>query len=296
MCYSKEASFIAGSVITAHSFVLGWKYFWKEKFFPASKVEMPEYKRDFIKFTGLSTFFLGLHQWGQVFAIGLESDFIYRIGLICSISSMFFIMRGFESFTRSRIDSWIFLLAITGVSVDLFSRPVVYENILFYVRGHSHFLWGVVWLILFFYWNAQVYYLRRKSKSESNRRFLFWYPFCVLNLSFLISLVYGYSAAAYQRGNLTDTCTALGLNNMFASFDAINDAPSVWCFIHAIQVTIIPAMIVRFVRNFEDDPNLAIGTSLKERVLLFTLACLFVGAMWLTVPLFPGVAVKMVTQ
>jgi hypothetical protein len=51
-------------------------------------------------------------------------------------------------------------------------------------------------------------------------------------------------------------------------------------------------MIVRFIRDYEDDPDLSFRHPFKERLFLLVLF----GAMWLTVPLFPGLAVKMVTQ
>jgi len=70
MCYSKEVSLVAGTIITLHSSAMVWKYF-LQNFLKASKANLQKHQQNFILLVCTSTFFLGLHQWAEYFAIDL---------------------------------------------------------------------------------------------------------------------------------------------------------------------------------------------------------------------------------
>jgi len=148
--------------------------------------------------------------------------------LICSISAMYFLMRSFEVLKESRTDSKIFLIVIGLVIIHMFTIDMEFDNVTFYVRGHDHFIWSFAWAFLYFYRNFVIFVHSQHSSQPSTRRFLLLYTFCTLNFSWLISIAYAYSAALYQQEMFTAACNAVGIGDLFASFNIIKDLPSVW--------------------------------------------------------------------
>lgn len=193
MCYSAGVSVAAGTVIAAGASLSWWQAA------ATGLLQRGKELRGFVLFAVAGFASIGVHQFAEAYSVTTGSQLVYKLGLIASIACMYFYMRSLESITKKRWGSDVFLAVIVAVGIDIARRPMIFENAHFWLRGYSHFLWAASWIALFLYWNACVFHVARQSGSSSHRRMLSMYAFCILNASFLLSVVYAYLAAYVQR-------------------------------------------------------------------------------------------------
>jgi len=236
MCYSKEVSLISGSIIAASSGFAYWKYVLHRARNKIKKELVPAFLAIIL---GIA--FIGLHQFFEFFAILTGDQIIYKIGLIFSIFAMYFWLRSLEKLTNTKLWSWVGLIVIGAVAIDMFSRNMVFENVRFWVRGYSHAPWVYSWLALFVYWNVAIVYFRKVAGSRLNRKVLFWYGLAVVNLTFILSVVYVYGGTLVQQSSTLSSLFGgySGLPGVYQGFSIIQDLPSIWCVFAVLQAITI---------------------------------------------------------
>lgn len=291
MCYSKEVSLFAGSFIMVGS-GFSWVRYYAAALASRAKKALAPFERDVLLGIGC----VGMHQLFEFWAISTGSILVYKIGLIWSISCMYFLMRSLEDLTHLRFGSRAFLIVIALLSVHIFWKEMSFEGKHFWIRGYSTAVWSAVWMALFFYWNFCVLYLRSVTRSETNKRLLLWYPLCVLNFSFLLSLSYAYASALVQRSLAAFSLfSTIGMGNVMSSFQLVQDSPSIWCILASTQVILIPFLFREMRRHYDLKAPLrirSVSVLTEAKLVAWDLAVWL--ALFFTLPVFPGVALKMV--
>ncbi|MBT4121127.1 MAG: hypothetical protein HOA57_03410 [Candidatus Magasanikbacteria bacterium] len=221
MCYSKEVSLVVGSVIASGCSYSWWKYVWGSTKTKIKKALADKRLISFFRYIIIGYACIAGHQLMEFFAIYTGSNIVYKIGLITSISAMYFFMKGLEILTKINFGSKIFVVIIALVGLGMFLNDMTFENYHFWVRGHSHIIWASAWMILFIYWNVCVFYVRKISPVHENKRLLLWATFAILNISFLLSLGYAFLSAFINKAGIV--CS----RDILTSFNVLQDSPSV---------------------------------------------------------------------
>ena len=170
---------------------------------------------------------IGGHQFFEFLSLATGSEFLYRVGLVVSISATFFGLRAFEILTNRNIHSYIALPIIFLSAVYVFFIPVSFEGVSFYVRHNSIFVWSCLWMLLFFYWHVCVFSALKRLHSWRSREMLICYLFAIVDISFLLSVLY--TVWGYSRYS-TNVCT---------------DSPSIWCTFFVLQAFILPFFLLK---------------------------------------------------
>lgn len=287
MCYSKEVSLAVGSVIAAGC---GYSW-WRAAGMAAAKgtKAIPARLLKAFEYGVIGLLCIGGHQLFEFWAIYTMNPWVYKIGLIISLSCTYFIMRSLETLVNLRFGSQFVaaLIALTGVY--LFTREMTFENLHFWVRGHSHAVWAGMWMALFIYWNVCLLYARHVSTVAINRRLLLWYAFLALDFSFLVAVVYAYLATFLQKGEWACPESAL------AAFELIQDSPSVWCVFAGIHAFFLLILFKMLAKGFDFRVKLK-RVSGKTAVFLVGMSVAIWLALFFMLPLVWGVGLKMVAH
>lgn len=283
MCYSKEVSFAAGSLMTC-GILYAWWVFVRHQL---ESVRVGVYRNILIGFSGVA-----IHQFADALSIATGSEAIYRLGLIASISCMYFYMRSLEKLSHFSFGSRAFAFLIAVCAIQIFATDFLFENQHFWVRGdgkEAYLLWSGMWLALFVYWNVCLFYYRKVNASPINRRLLIDYGLYSINLSYILYSVYAYFSLFMNDRTINGW-------NVFSGFDLLKDSPSVWCTFSVIQAFLIPLLFKKMNAHYHWDAHVSVPR-LNERTIIhlvgvsiFIWLILFIGF-----PLFFGAAAKMVT-
>ncbi len=258
MCYSKEVSLAVGGFIGACCAITWWRQL-RRPLSPAGvgpgEGALRGYQADVLR--GLAC--IAGHQGMEFLAIVTEDQRVYKLGLLCSISCMLFLVRALERLTGSarRVETAAVALAIAALAGHLFAADMRFENCHFWVRGWSHVTWSVAWLSFFVYWNLRLREAARRSTAPANARLLRRSSWAVLNASFALSVVYIYgSALAAELGRAHSSWRALA-ETVLLGRDVYGDAPSVWCVFAALQCLLVPRFFARLEREWDRDAPFA---------------------------------------
>lgn len=291
MCYSKEVSLLA-SVIIGTGSTINWFTYKVQAACSHAKHKLTPFFRDCTLGIGC----IGMHQLFEFLSISSGNIIVYKIGLIWSISCIYFLMRSLEELVNLKLGSRVFLWIIALLSIEIFLQPMSFEGVHFYVRGHATVIWSAVWMALFIYWNAAALYCRTLMRSPANKKLLLMYLICVLDFSFFLSMMYAYSAALVQQHSLNVLslfCT-VGMQNVMTGFQVVQDSPSVWCIFASIQVVTMSFFFGAMLKHYNLDSPLRIRS--VSKVTEFKLV-LWDFVIWMvlffSLPIFPGVAYKM---
>lgn len=289
MCYSKEVSLATSSLISAAS-VVTWAGFHFGGLRGRAQTALAPFSRDVI----LGIFCIGLHQFGEYLSIETGNEWIYKAGLVASASCMYFLMRSLESLIGRRFGSRGFLVILGALTVQIALKPMSFENMHFWVRGYSHLVWSAVWMALFLYWNMSVLFVRNRMPSAVNRRLLLSYPFWVLNVSWLLSVIYAFACTFYQHSySAASSFSVPGPDSAMRIFQVVQDMPSIWCSFVVVQSFLIPIFLTRM-RQYD------FSVSIPEGPLPIGRSVVAAAGAWLmmlcTWPLFFGVSLKMLTH
>ncbi len=285
MCYSKEVSLAVGGTLFAASAYTWWRYGRAD----AASASEPAARsdadagapRDQAAATArrLAPFFrsviaghlcIGVHQLGEFLAITTGQQAIYKLGLIASISCMFFLMRSLQQLTGARYGAPAFAIIIAVIGAEMFTRSMPFSDERFFVRGEAHFLWGAAWLALFTYWNLCIEHARRRSRTLGNRRLLRRYAWLSLNASFVLAFLYSF-AAAFSHDFLPEepALACVGLGSAAVGHSLIRDTPSIWCVFSGAQALCLPALFASMIARWDlgDEPLAGTG-AVRERLVL----------------------------
>jgi hypothetical protein len=275
MCYSKEVSLIVALIIFAMCGFFYYKYIYKPNYSNKKNINL-KHLQPFFNYVLIGSLLVGGHQFSEFLAIATGNEWIYKIGLILSISAMYFYMISLQRLNHFSFYGVFFAPIIIILAVHIFSIPVSFENLKFWVRGHSHIVWAGAWLALYFYWNICVIYVITKS-SKLRKKALNWYTLGTLNVTFLLTVIYSFIAISFGNG----------------SFNLAKDGPSIWCTFFVIQLFFIPHMMEKMIKYYKvkiKEPMHHIPINSQIIILLATIVLLVL--VYIIFPQFSELAVK----
>ncbi|HDS11338.1 MAG TPA: hypothetical protein ENN77_00350, partial [Candidatus Wirthbacteria bacterium] len=235
MCYSKEVSLLAGAAISGFS-AWSWWFYVKNKGKQISatlQAKIPYFKNAILAYLCIAG-----HQLFEYLAILTGSQFIYKTGLIVSMTFNYFALRSLEKISKFNFGSKLIPLYLLANWLEMLRRPMDFTNQHFYVRGYAHLPWGIAWLFLWFYFISASLFVAYHSKSPQNKK-TGVLSVLLINATFILSAIYAYLATIFKFNWLNTGC----LNDLFCSFDLINDFASIWCVIASLQA---PFLIILF--------------------------------------------------
>jgi len=267
MCYSKEVQLLTALIIfiscVLYYFVYKHKYSkaWEKKFL-------------------INVLFVFLciagHQFFEFLSLVTQNQLIYKLGLIISICSMYFLLKTLEILTDEKLHSKIavVVIAITAISIAL--TPVLFEGTRFFVRGSfNYLLWALPYLFLFIYWHICAWNAMKYLNHASKRMFLF-YLFAIVDISFILSMIYvliGYT---------------------LHSVNVCYDSPSIWCTFFVIQAAIVPFFLSMLHHHIFTRPKKTTTLSWKKTIWYLMVSLIILLILFATLPFFNCLSWKFV--
>src|SRR3989339_1014734 len=181
MCYSKEVQLTTGATILSFSI---FYYIWFSIKYQAiqKKWLMP-----FLKNVILAFALIGGHQIFEFLSLLTQNQIVYKIGLILSISSMYFFIHSLEVILNRDLRSKVALWVIGGVAVHAFLVEMSFEQFSFYLKHNSVFIWASAWMLLFIYFHVCAIKGRKLLKDDISKKAIITYLLATLDVSFILS-------------------------------------------------------------------------------------------------------------
>lgn len=269
MCYSKEVQLITSLIILSSS--LFYYFYYSHKFKPSSqKWLLPFLNNVLLVFAAI-----GLHQFFEFLSLLTNNQIIYKIGLIISLSSMYFMLRSLEILLNKNIYSRLALLLIVGIAIHTFIAPMTFASKLFYLQHNSIFIWASAYILLFMYWHICALKSLPSLKDDSSKRTLLIYLLAVADISFILSTIYVIIGYFYFSVNV---CT---------------DSPSIWCTFFVLQVFFIPFFLNRLPHLFKRNKQLK-NLTFKEVLQFLLLSLILLSFFIFLLPFFKCLTWKFV--
>ena len=187
MCYSKEVQLTTAILIFLFS--LFYYLFYKNKY-EKTNSSTKKWLIPFLNNVILAFMCIGGHQLFEFLSLITYNQIIYKVGLIISISSMYFFLRSLEILSNKNFYSKCSLVLISLVAIHAFLVPMNFKEISFHLEHNSAFIWAAVWMVLFIYWIVCAVYTITKIKDNNSKRIIVCYLLSVLGISFIFSLIY----------------------------------------------------------------------------------------------------------
>ncbi len=264
MCYSKEVQLITSLIIFITS--ISYYFYYKTKY-------KKKWSIDFLGFVTIGFLCIGGHQFFEFLSLLTENSYIYKIGLILSISSIYFFIRSLEILANEKVHSTIVLYILGALSIYILAMPVEFSSAQFYVRHSTAFLWAFVWIVLFVFWH--IIAIKRMTSMEKTQKTLFLYILAVLDVSFFLSIIYTF------------------VGYIFYSVNVCTDSPSIWCTFYVVQVLLVPffyAVLPKIAKR----PKKTLRFSWETAIKLLLLAFVITLAISLIIPFFDCFSWKLV--
>lgn len=277
MCYSKEVSLIAALIIFAFCGYAYYKYIYKPNHTKNTNPNLKHLK-PFFQNVIFGFLCIGGHQLSEFISIATGNEIIYKIGLVISISAMYFFMKSLQELTHYSFYGVFFIPIIILVATHIFLSPVIFQDYKFWVRGNLNLVWSTLWITLFFYWNLCVFYLILKSR-KLKKKALEFYPLETLDISFLLTILYAGILIYIDNSNI----------------NVIMDTPSIWCTFFVVQVLFLPHLFKNITKHYKVKIKEPVHhVSLKVQIILIILSLLVLVLFYTLVPYFSDIIVKFV--
>lgn len=231
---------------------------------------LPFLKNVIIAFT-----LIGGHQIFEFLSLLTQNQIVYKIGLILSISSMYFFLRSLEVILNRSLRSKIALWIIGGVAMHAFFIEMSFEQFNFYLKHNSAFVWASAWMLLFIYFHVCALKGRKLLEGDISKKTIITYLLATLDTSFILSVIY--VLWGYFKFSL-DVCTA---------------SPSIWCTFYVVQVFVLPFFLIAVPRLLNAPKEKTIQT-LKETILYFLVSLVILILLISTLPFFKCLSLKFV--
>lgn len=261
MCYSLEVQLITALIILISTCCYYVYYSRKYRNYPQP------WLKSFLLWTLLVFLCIGLHQLFEFLTLLTNNLWIYKSGLIISVSAVYFMLRSLEALANRKMASWIGLLLIGLISVQIIMAPLKFATNSFYLQHQSTFFWAALWLFLFIYWHVWAFKIYRELKENRSRKTLLIYLLTVADVSFILSAIY--VLAGY----------------FLFSINVCTDAPSIWCTFYVIQALLIPILLWRLPAAFNRDKKTK-PLMFKQVLSYLLIAAIVLIFLILTLPLF----------
>ena len=269
MCYSKEVQLATGATIGIFSGCYYLLYSIKYRALQ-KKWLMP-----FLKYVILAFASIAGHQLFEFLSLVTHNQIVYKVGLIISISSMYFLLRSLEVILNRNLHSALALLAIGAVGIHAFLIEMSFEPFGFYLRHNSAFIWASTWMFLFIYFHVCALRGRTLLKDNRSKKALITYLLATLDLSFIISTLY----------------TFIGYSQF--SVNVCMDSPSIWCTFFVVQIIALPIFLSAVPRILEQPENKT-TQSLRETLLYGMVSMVILAVLIATLPFFQCLSLKFV--
>jgi len=260
MCYSKEVQLIT-SVILLMSALFYYLYYSKKY-----KNSKKKWLSPFLNSSMLVFLCIGLHQFFEFLTLITNNLLIYKIGLIISVCGVYFLLKSLENLSNQKINSWIAIVPITFVSLQIIFSQITFSEASFYLKHNSTFFWAATWLFLFIYWHVCAFKIYSKSNSKSKKTLII-YLLTIADASFIISAIYVF------------------IGYLFFSVNVCTDSPSIWCTFYVIQSFLIPILFFRLGKSFNRN-NKSSKISIKQTITYLVISLLVLLLLISTLPLF----------
>ena len=261
MCYSKEVQLITSLIILCST--LFYYFYYSKRYQRSSK----KWLLPFLNSLMLVFLSIGLHQFFEFLSLVTNSQIIYKLGLIISVSAVYFMLLSLERLSNRKLYSWIALIPIAFISVHLFFSTLYFAAASFYVRHNSTFLWATTWLFLFIYWHICAIKIYTGLNNRESKRKIIVYLLAVADISFILSVIY------------------VIIGYFFFSVNVCTDSPSIWCTFYVIQTILLPFLLFKLDRWFYR-PNKPQKTTLRQFVTYLIISFLILVTLALTLPFF----------
>lgn len=269
MCFSKEVQLTTSLLI--FGCVLIYYFYWSKKL----KNHHRKWLLPFLNNLLLGFAFVGGHQFFEFLSIQTGNSFIYKTGLLISLSSMFFFIKALEKLTNTNVHGTIALIFVALIALFIYLTPVSFGIKSFYLQHESAFFWAFAWMVLFSYWHlCAIYIIRKYREPESAKASIVWMLLAGLDLSFILSTIY--TIIGYFK---------FGVNVCY-------DAPSIWCTFFVIQVLIVPLFLRKHLQIHKPKKSHEIRTKDWVIILLASIAIIALAASLL--PFFDCLSLKFV--
>lgn len=251
MCYSKEVSLATSGVIFASSGHAWYRYYLGHA--KGAMKALDPRVRGFIKNAIIGFACIGAHQFFEFLSIWTGNQIIYKAGLLISISCMYFMLRALEELAAKPFGSNVFIAVICALGLFMAGQDMRFENAHFYVRGFSHYAWSMTWMMLFLYWNCCVINVAFQMKRGESRTLLLWYPWVFANFTYLLMLLYAFTATRFQQGASCAEVFAMscsGITAALGDYQGLADLASIWCAFAVFSVFLIPKYFTALCERF----------------------------------------------
>ncbi|MFH1451991.1 MAG: hypothetical protein ABIF88_02345 [archaeon] len=261
MCYSAEVQ-LATSLFIIIFVLVCWVIYHKKY-----STYKTKWENSFLKYALLGSLCIGGHQFFEFLTIVTGNIIIYKIGLIISISSMYFFLRSYEVLVNTKIHSWIALIVVVLTSIHLSLIEMTVSTTTFFVRHHAAFVWAFAWILLLTYLHAVALKEYFTTKNRKEAHFILLLLLFSLDISFIFGLTYvifGYYLAGLS------VCMDFG---------------SIWCTFSVIQTLFIPFILTKLHSSFNREKKTSVQ-SFKTMGILLLISLAVLIFLLTSVPLF----------
>jgi uncharacterized membrane protein len=269
MCYSKEVQLATGLVIILSS--LAYYFYYSRKYSGSKKRWL---KPLFDSLLG-GALCIGGHQFFEFLSLATGSQVVYKIGLLISLSSIYFLIRSLEILVNKDLHSGLAWIVVAAAGAYNLLIPMSFEGFSFYLRHNSGFVWASLWMLLFIYWHACSFSAINQLKDKPSKRAVIWYMLCAIDISFILSVAY----------------TIWGFFRF--SVNVCTDAPSIWCTFFVLQSAFIPIFLSMVPVIFRRPARQSI-LSARQTIIILLISLAVLAIMILTLPLFRCLSWKFV--
>jgi len=269
MCYSIGVQLTTSLIILASAII--YFFYYKNKFKSSEKKWIIPFL-----YSSMGVFLcIGLHQFFEFLSLLTNNTIVYKIGLIISICSVYFFIRSLEILSNTKLYSWISIIPIIIVSLQIIFSPLTFSSASFYLQHNSAGLWAIVWLLFFIYWNICAFKIYSEIKDDKSRRTILIYLLTIADISFILSMIYVF------------------IGYFLFSVNVCTDSPSIWCTFYVIQSFLIPILFFRLGNSFKRT-NKQKKIKIKQIILYLLLSLLILLLLILILPLFNCLSWKLV--
>jgi hypothetical protein len=271
MCYSKEVQLATSLIILLSALFF---YFYYSKRYSKYPKQEQKWLKPFLNNVILIFVAIGGHQLFEFLSLITNNQLIYKIGLIISISAMFFMLRSLEIFTNKKFYSKFSIIIIIGVAIHALLNPLQFESSSFHLRHFSVFIWSCSWLLLFIYWHICTFSIKNRLDKKSKKT-LFIYLLTLADISFILVTIY--TIWGYFKFSV-NVCT---------------DSPSIWCTFFVIQALFIPFFLSTLPLSF-NRPKEHSHIPFKTFIIYLLVSLVILLALLLILPFFKCLTWKFV--
>jgi hypothetical protein len=269
MCYSKEVQLTTGSAILL--FCLYYYIHYSIKYEAMHK----KWLLPFLKYLILAYAFIGGHQFFEFLSLASGNQIIYKIGLMLSMTGMFFYLISLEKLYNRNFQAKYFLIGLVGVAVHMFSVNMEFEATKFHLSHNSVFIWAAYWTLMFIYFHFCAFLDRKHLQQDISKKAILGYVLAIFDISFLLSAIY--AIWGYSQFNV-NVCT---------------DSPSIWCTFSVFQVFSLPLFLTLLPKLLQKEPEKT-KLSVKKYIYYLLASIVVLVALIAVLPFFDCLTVKFV--